>query len=131
MEKIPVFVNLISFFGIIDLLHFSAWFSEYPLDFIFAIKEHYNFINKYELAKTACNWVHLPETLRCDFLYFLHRILTTNYFMNSLKKSMLLQFNACLFNAGELEIQLWIWKWHSTLRDWFAIYLLHKNFYLF
>lgn len=101
MEKILLFIIWFHSLGILGLIYFSTWFSEYPANFIFAIKMQYNFISKYDLTKTW-NGIHLPKLL--DMILSIP-------FVSDLKKSMLLQFNACLIKAGELEILYRHEKW--------------------
>lgn len=101
MEKILLFKIWFHSLGILDLIYFSTSFSEYPANFIFAIKMQYNFISKYDLTKTW-NGIHLPKLL--DMILSIP-------FISDLKKSMLLQFNACLIKAGELEILYRHEKW--------------------
>lgn len=73
METFSFFIIWFYSLGILDLI-FSHLLSEYPVNFIFAIKMNYNFINKYVLTKTTCNGIHLPKLLD-EFLYSLHIIL--------------------------------------------------------
>lgn len=75
METFSFFIIWFYSLGILDLF-FSHLVSDYPVNFIFAIKMNYNFINKYDLTKTTCNGIHLPKLLD-DFLYSLHIILRT------------------------------------------------------
>lgn len=118
MEKILLFINLVSFswdYGFYSFLHLVSQGSR----FIFALKRVLWFY------KQSMNW---PEQLAMGYIfqnfYIWFCIFPSHNLKNIIsnpKESMLLRLNACLINAGELEILFQTWQWYRAFKDWIAV----------